>query len=69
MECQTSKVTANVQSDHLLHGYMFSVFLETDQLHRPPRCAKIQLTSPQDASAARPYSELVLDTCEKNEKD
>ena len=27
MECQTSNVTANVQSDHILHGYMLPVFL------------------------------------------
>ena len=26
MECQASNVTANVQSDHLLHGYMLPVF-------------------------------------------
>ena len=25
MECQTSNVTANVQSDHLLHGYILPV--------------------------------------------
>ena len=41
MECQTSNVTANVQSDHLLHGYMFPVFFVTDQLHHPPRSAEI----------------------------
>ena len=33
MECQASNVTANVQSDHLLHGYMLPVFFATDQLH------------------------------------
>ena len=42
MECQASNVTANVQSDHLLHGYMLPVFFATDQLHRPPRSAKVQ---------------------------
>ena len=42
MECQASNVTANVQSDHLLHGYMLPVFLVTDQLHRSPRSAEIQ---------------------------
>ena len=42
MECQASNVTANVQSDHLLHGYMLPVFFATDQLHHPPRSAKIQ---------------------------
>ena len=26
MECHASNVTANVQSDHLLHGYMLPVF-------------------------------------------
>ena len=65
MECQASNVTANVQSDHLLHGYMLPVFLITDQLHRSPRSAEIQPMSQQDASATRPYRGLVLDTCKK----
>jgi len=69
MECQTSNVTANVQSDHLLHGYILPVFFATDQLHRPPRCAEIQPMSQQYASATRPYRGLVLDTREKNKKD
>ena len=69
MECQASNVTANVQSDHLLYGYILSVFFATDQLHRSPCCAKIQSTSTQDASATRPYCGLVLDTREKNKKD
>jgi len=68
MECQTSNVTANVQSDHLLHRYTFPVFHASDQLHRPPRCAKFQLMSQQDASATRPYHGLVLDTREKVKK-
>ena len=34
MKCQASNVTANVQSDHLLHGYMLPVFFTTDQLYR-----------------------------------
>ena len=42
MECQASNVTANVQSDHLLYGYILLVFFTTDQLHRPPRCGEIQ---------------------------
>ena len=64
-----SNVTANVQSDHLLHGYMLPVFFATDQLHRPPRCAKIQPMSQQDASATCPYRGLlVLDTREKMKK-
>ena len=42
MVCQTSNVKANVQSVHLLHGYMLPVFFATDQLHCPPRCAEIQ---------------------------
>ena len=65
MECQASNVTANVQSDHLLHGYMLPVFFATDELHRPPRCAEIQPMLQQDAFATRPYQRLVLDTCEK----
>ena len=65
MECQASNITANVQSDHLLHGYMLPVFFATDQLHRPPLCTEIQLMSQQDASATRPYRGLVLDTREK----
>ena len=68
IECQASNVTANVQSDHLLHGYMFPVFFATDQLHRLPFCAEIQPISQQDASAPRPCRGLVLDTREKNEK-
>ena len=63
LECQASNVTASVQSDHLVHGYMLPVFFSTDQLHSPPRCAEIQLMSQQDASATRPYYGLVLDTC------
>ena len=68
MECQASNITANVQSDHLLHGYVLQVFIATDQLHPPPRCAEIQLMLQQDASATRPYRGLVLDT-RKNVKD
>ena len=68
MGCQASNVTANVQSDHLLHGYMLPVFFATDQLHYPPRCAEIQPMSQQDASVTRPYRGLVLDAREKNEK-
>ena len=59
MECQASNVTANVQSDHFLHGYMLPVFFATDQLHHPPCSAKIQPISQQDASATRPYRGLV----------
>ena len=68
MECQASNVTANVQSDHLLHGYMLPVFFATDQVHRPPRSAEIQPMSQQDASATSPYRRLILDM-RKNEKD
>ena len=69
MECQASNVTANVQSDHLLHGYMLPVFFATDQLHRPTRSAEIQPMSQQYASATRPFRRLILDMREKNEKD
>ena len=69
MECQASNVTANVQSDHLLHRCMLPVFFATDQLHRPPHSAEIQPMSQQDASATRPYRGLiVLDTREKKMK-
>ena len=61
MECQASNVTASVQSDHLLHGYMLPVFFVTDQLHCPPRSVEIQPMSQQDASATRRYCGLVLD--------
>ena len=64
-ECQTSNVTANVQSDHLLHGYMLPVFFATDQLYGPPRSAEIQPMSQQDVSATHLYHRLGLDTCEK----
>ena len=43
MECQASNVTANVQSDHLLHGYMVPVFFTIDQPHRSPCSAKLVL--------------------------
>jgi len=65
MECQASSVTANVQSDHLLHGYMLPDFFATDQLHHPPRSAKIQPMSQQDASTTHLYRGLVLNTREK----
>ena len=68
MECQASNVTANVQSDRLLHGYMLPVFFATDQLYRPPRYDKIQPMSQQDASATRLYRGLVLDTRETIKK-
>jgi len=41
MECQASNVTANVQSDYLLHGYLLPVFITTDQLHHPQRSVEI----------------------------
>jgi len=51
MECQASNITAaNVQSDHILHGYMLPVFFTTDQLYHPPRSAEIQPMSQQDAA-------------------
>jgi len=62
LDCRASNVTASVQSDHLLHGYMLPVFFATDQLHRPPHCAEIQPMSQQDASLTWPYRGLVLDT-------
>ena len=70
MECQASNVTANVQSDHLLHEYMLPVpvFFASDQLHpvhRPPRSAEIQSMSQQDASATCPHRGLVLDSVKK----
>ena len=69
MECQTSNVTANVQSDHLLHGYMLPVFFAIDQLHRPPCSTEIQAMSQQDASTTHPCCRLALDTCDKNLKN
>jgi len=62
LNCQTSNVTASVQSDRLLRGYMLLVFFATDQLHRPPRSGEIQPMLQQDASATRPYRGFVLDT-------
>ena len=50
IECQASNVTANVQSDHLLYGYMLPVFFVTDQLYHPPCSAEIQPMSQQDAA-------------------
>jgi len=68
MECQTNNVTANVQSDHLLYRYMLPVFFATDQLHHPPCMLCLNsahVATRRCCSATRPYSELVLDTCEK----
>ena len=48
MECQATNITANVQSDHLLHRYMLRVIFTTDQLHRPPHSAEIQPMLQQD---------------------
>ena len=50
MECQASNITANVQSDHLLHEYMLPIFFVTDQLYHPPCSAEIQPMSQQDAA-------------------
>ena len=63
MDYQASNITANVQSDHLLHGYMLPVFFTTDQLHRPPGSAEIQPMSQQDASATRPYISRIGTQC------
>ena len=62
LEYQAGNVTASVQSDHLLHGYMLPVFFATDQLHSPPRIAGIQPMSQQDVSTTRLYRGLLLDT-------
>jgi len=62
LECQASNVTASVQSDHLLRGYMLPVFIATDQLHHTPRSAEIQPMPQQTAAATRPCLRLVLDT-------
>ena len=67
LECQASNVTANVQSDHLLHGYMLPVFFTTDQLHRPPRCAKIQPMSQRFCNSS--VSRIGTQYTWKNEKD
>jgi len=53
-ECQAGNVTANVKSDHLLHGYMVPVFFTIDQLHRLPCSAEIQPMSQRDASSTCP---------------
>ena len=42
IECVARNVTANVQSDHLLHGYKLPVFLATDHLHHAPCSVEIQ---------------------------
>jgi len=52
LDCQASNVIASVQSGHILNGYMLPVFFDTDQSHSTPRCAEIQLTSQQAASAS-----------------
>ena len=62
MERQASNVTANVQSDHLLHGYMFPVI--NCIVHH----ALLKFSPCRTASTTRPYRELVLDTREKIKK-
>ena len=66
---QATYVTANVQSDHLLHDYMIPVFFASDQLHRPSRSAKIQPMSQRfrNSSLSR-IGSLVL-SMRKNKKD
>ena len=55
-------VTASVQSDHLLRGYMPPVFFATDQLHHTPHSAEIQPMSQRAADANHPYRGSVCDT-------
>ena len=67
MECQASNITANVQSDHLLHEYLLPVFspLINCIVHR----SLLKFSPFRNASATSPYRGLVLNTREKNEKD
>ena len=58
---------ANVQSDHLLHGYILPVFFATHQLHHPPRCAKIQPMSQCFRNSS--ISQIGTWYAWKNEKD
>jgi len=58
LEYQASSVTASVQNDHRLHGYMLPVFCATDKSHCPPRFAEIQPMSHQAATATRAYRGL-----------
>jgi len=62
LECQASNVTAIVQLDHLLRGYMFPVFFATGQSHSTPCCAEIQPVSQQATASTRPYRWLLLHT-------
>ena len=67
MECQASNVTANVKSDHLLHGYMLPIFflpLINCIIHH----ALLKFSPCRCRSTTRPYSELVLDTHEQMKK-
>jgi len=65
-ECQASNVTVSVQSDHLLHGYMFPVFFATDQSHRTPGSSEIQSKSQQAAATTRRDRGLVLELIDFN---
>ena len=67
MKCQASNVTANVQTDHLLHVYMLPVFFAADQLHRPQRSAEIQPCR-NKTPATHPYRGLLLDTYIKEKR-
>ena len=66
LECQASSVTANVQSDHFLRGYMLPVFFATDQSHSTPCCAEIQLMLQQATAATRPCT-MYLVSCHSTE--
>jgi len=50
LECQATNITASVESDHLLHGYMVPVFFATDQSHRTPSSVENHPMSKQAAA-------------------
>ena len=69
MQCQASNVTAKCSKWPPSARIHASGLFATDQVHRPPRSAKIQLMLQQDASATHPYRGLILGACEKIKKE
>ena len=68
IECQPSNVTANVQSDHLLHGHMLPVFFcHWSTVSSTTLCWNSAHVA-KDASASCPNRGLVLNTRKKNKK-
>ena len=65
LECQSSSVRANVQSDHLLHRYMLPVYFELPLTYCIVHHAVLKFGPCRSASTTRPHRGLVLNTHKK----